>query len=148
MIDTSTDAQASRGMDLGAWLALGAVLLLAAELRVLFHTGLADIDAMTYAHIARNVADGVVQQNPNLPLQVTARVGLYGPVAATYALFGSSDVTTFAWVFSCGLLGVLLAYAIGRRLAGEAAGRTDLLAEHVASCWASPSRPRVGRPSS
>lgn len=99
------------------------ILLLAVELRLLFRTGLADIDALVYSQFARNMADGIFRLNyEGVPFSATARVGLYGPVAVLYALFGSSDVTTFAWPFICALLGVAFAYGIGRKVAGESAG--------------------------
>lgn len=100
-----------------------AILSLAAVLRLLFKTGLADVDALIYSHLARNVADGVFRLNyEGVPLAASARVGLYGPVGLIYRLLGVSDATTFAWIFGCGLLGVVFAYLIGRKVAGEAAG--------------------------
>lgn len=99
------------------------ILLLAVELRLLFRTGLADIDALVYAHLARNFSDGIFRLSyDGLPFSAVARVGLYGPVAALYALFGANDVTTMVWPFACSLLGIICAYGLGRRLAGEAAG--------------------------
>ncbi len=105
------------------WAALGLVVALGIELRLLFRTGLADLDALIYSHLARNVADGVFQLHyPGLPVGTTTRVGLYGPVAIFYKLFGVNEATTFAWTFLCAIAGILLAYAIARRVAGEAAG--------------------------
>lgn len=102
---------------------LVAILLMAALLRWLFRTGLADLDALVYSQFARNLADGIFRLNyEGVPFGATARVGLYGPVALLYAIFGSSDLTTFAWPFACALMGVGFAYGIGRRLAGESAG--------------------------
>lgn len=102
---------------------LAVILLVAAELRLLFRTGMVHLDSLVYAHLARNVADGVLTlRYDTVPLWATVRAGLYGPVAALYALFGTSTVTTFAWPFACSILGVACAYAIGRRLAGESAG--------------------------
>jgi len=99
------------------------ILLLGVELRLLFRTGLADLDALVYSHFARNLADGVFRFNyESVPFSATARLGLYAPVALLYKLFGSSDLTTFAWPFLCGLAGIGFAYGIGRRLAGESAG--------------------------
>jgi hypothetical protein len=104
-------------------LALLAIFLLAVELRLLFQTGVADIDALVYVHLARNLADGIFRLTyEGLPSSATIRLGLYGPVAALYRLFGTSDVTTLAWPFACSILGIGFAYGIGRKLAGEAAG--------------------------
>lgn len=99
------------------------IVLLAVELRLLFRTGLADIDALVYSQFARNLADGIFKLNyEGVPFSATARVGLYGPVAMLYALVGSSDVSTFAWPFLLSLVGIGFAYGIGRRIAGESAG--------------------------
>lgn len=121
----STAANQGRSWSSLLWqgFALLVVLLLAVELRLLFQTGVADIDALVYTHLARNVADGIYRLTyEGLPSSATIRVGLYGPVAALYRVLGASEVTTLAWPFACSLLGIGFAYGIGRKLAGEAAG--------------------------
>jgi len=104
-------------------LPMAAILLVAVELRLLFQTGMVHIDSLVYAHLARNLIDGVWRfADPVLSRWATVRIGLYGPVAGLYALFGPGPLTTFAWPFLCSILGVWFAYEIGRRLAGESAG--------------------------
>ena len=98
------------------------ILVLAVELRVLFQTGIGAEDSITYVHFARNLADGAAPAPTALQQWSIARIGLYGPVAVMYALFGVSELTTLAWPFLCSLLGVVWAYLVGRRLAGESAG--------------------------
>lgn len=102
-------------------LPLAAILLLAVELRLIFTAGMVQLDSLRYVHLARNLADGVPVGTAE-STWVTARIGLYGPVAVLYALFGVSDITTLAWPFGCSLFGVVCAYGIGRVLDGEAAG--------------------------
>lgn len=102
-------------------LPLAAILLLAVELRLIFTVGMVQLDSLTYVHLARNLADGVPASTALSPW-ATARIGLYGPVAVLYALFGVSDVTTLAWPFGCSLFGIVCAYGVGRVLDGEAAG--------------------------
>lgn len=102
---------------------LAAIVLLAAELRLIFRTGMVHIDSLVYAHMASDLVHGIGWlSSEGLPRWATARVGLYGPVALFYALFGANGVTTFAWPFICSLFGIVCAYGIGRKLAGEVAG--------------------------
>lgn len=129
------DPAASRPVELGlpeiqprsglTWFAealpLTVILLLAVELRLLFRSGLAGIDALTNAHRARNLADGI-WPGPGVFHSASADLALYGPAALFYRVFGSTDAATVAWPFACSLLGVACAYLIGRKLAGEAAG--------------------------
>jgi hypothetical protein len=105
----------------GQALPLAAILLLAVELRLIFSSGLVQLDSLSYVHLARNLADGASTGSPLSPW-TTARIGLYGPVAILYWLFGVSDVTSLAWPFGCSLFGILCAYGVGRILDGEGAG--------------------------
>lgn len=102
-------------------LPLAAILALAVELRLIFTVGMVQIDSLVYVHLARNLVDGL-HTGAVLSSWATARIGLYGPVAILYALFGVSDVTTLAWPFACSLAGILCAYGVGRILDGEGAG--------------------------
>lgn len=100
---------------------LVAVVLLGIELRLLFYQGVIHYDDLFYSHLARGLADGT---SPfGVADKYTAlRVGLYGPVAMLYRLFGTSDVTTLAWPFLLSIAGIIGAYGIGRLVQGEAAG--------------------------
>lgn len=102
-------------------LPLAAILLLAVELRLIFTAGMVQLDSLAYVHLARNLTDGA-HTGAALSPWTTTRIGLYGPVAVLYALFGVSDLTTLAWPFACSLFGIICAYGVGRILDGEAAG--------------------------
>lgn len=102
---------------------LGAILVLAVELRLLFRTGMVHVDSLVYTHLARNLAHGIGWfTDGGTTRWAMVRTGLYGPVALFYAVFGANEVTTFLWPFACSLLGIVCAYGIGRKLAGEVAG--------------------------
>lgn len=104
-------------------LPLAAVVLLGIELRLLFYQGIVQTDDLLYAHLARRLADGPSMLSVPLPPSYAAiRLGLYGPVALAYRIFGTSDVATLAWPFLLSILGILAAYGIGRLLHGESAG--------------------------
>lgn len=112
----------TRRLIIGA-LPLVAVVLLGIELRLLFYQGVIHYDDLVYVHLARRLADGVSPFAQPLPDSYGAlRIGLYGPVALAYRLFGTSDVTTLAWPFLLSIAGILGAYGIGRLVQGEAAG--------------------------
>ena len=109
---------------LAQWLPLLAVLGLALALRLIFVTGMVFYDDLEYARSAYNLTQGVLRLGPWAGLP---RLGLYAPVALLYVLFGISDATTLAWPLFCSLLTVIVVYAIGRSLAGEAAGLLSAL---------------------
>lgn len=102
---------------------LAAIVLLGIELRLLFAQGVIYTDDLFYAHLARRLADGISPFTPPvLESYAALRIGLYGPIAILYRLFGTSDVTTLAWPFVLSIAGILGAYGIGRLVHGEAAG--------------------------
>jgi 4-amino-4-deoxy-L-arabinose transferase-like glycosyltransferase len=104
-------------------LPLAVIVLVAVELRLMFQTGMVHFDGWVYAQLAHRLADGVSPFAAPLPPRwTTVRIGLYGPVAVLYWLFGTGNAVTLAWPFACSLAAVCGAYAIGRRLAGESAG--------------------------
>jgi hypothetical protein len=104
-------------------LPLAAIVLLGIELRLLFVQGVIHFDDLVYAHLARRLADGISPfTQPRPSTYVAMRIGLYGPVAAVYRLFGTSDATTLVWPFVCSILGITGAYGVGRLVYGEAAG--------------------------
>ncbi len=100
--------------------ALLSILTLALALRLMFRTGIVFQDDLGYAQAAHDLTKGIFRLAP-WPGGL-ARVGLYFPVAALYAVFGVNDATTLAWPLFCSLLNVVFIHAIGRLLAGEAAG--------------------------
>ena len=105
---------------------LAAIVLLGIELRLLFAQGVIHTDDLFYAHLARQLAEGLspfVELLKQLPDKYAAlRIGIYGPAAILYLLFGTSDVTTLAWPFLLSIAGILGAYGIGRLAHGEGAG--------------------------
>jgi hypothetical protein len=104
-------------------LPLLAIVALGMQLRLTFYQGVIHFDDLVYSHLALRMAEGVSPFAEPLPLTYAAvRIGLYGPVALAYWLFGASDLTTLAWPFVCSMLGILGAYGIGRLVHDEAAG--------------------------
>lgn len=103
---------------------LMAVLVLALTLRLIFVTGVVFSDDIAYAQAAYYWAHGALYLEPWNGL---LRLGLYAPVTVLYALFGVSDATTLAWPLLCSLLTVIVVYAIGKLLAGDAAGLISAL---------------------
>lgn len=104
-------------------LPLLAIVALGVQLRLTFYQGVIHTDDLVYSQLAWRLSEGVSPfAEPLPPTSATARIGLYGPVALGYWLFGASDVTTLAWPFVCSILGILGAYGIGRLLYNESAG--------------------------
>lgn len=104
-------------------LPLLAILALGVLLRLTFYQGVIHTDDLVYSQLAWRLSEGVSPFAAPLPPVVAAvRIGLYGPVAIGYWLFGVSDATTLAWPFVCSILGIFGAYGIGRLLYNESAG--------------------------
>lgn len=104
-------------------LPLLAVVALGVLLRLTFYQGVIHTDDLVYSQLAWRLAEGVSPfAEPLLPTFAAARIGLYGPVALAYWLFGASDATTLAWPFACSIIAILGAYGIGRLVHTEAAG--------------------------
>jgi hypothetical protein len=100
-------------------LLLGIILLTALLLRLWCFVGLRGADDFSIAtHALR-----LLQSGPWLPMgHYDARIGLYYPLALIYWIFGVGEWQTVGIVILASLVGVWLAYAIGRRMAGTAAG--------------------------
>lgn len=104
-------------------LPLLAILALAVQLRLTFFQGVIHTDDLVYSQLAWRLAEGVSPfAEPLPPTFAAARIGLYGPVALGYWLFGASDATTLWWPFACSLIAILGAYGIGRLVHTEASG--------------------------
>jgi 4-amino-4-deoxy-L-arabinose transferase-like glycosyltransferase len=102
---------------------LAAIVLLGIMLRLIFFQGIIHFDDLLYSHLARRLADGISPFTQPLPPKWGAlRIGMYGPVAIVYWLFGTSEAATLAWPFLLSILGILAAYGIGRLAHGESAG--------------------------
>lgn len=118
------------------------VLALAVQLRLTFYQGVVHTDDLVYSQLAYRLTEGVSPlAEPRVPGYAVARIGLYGPVALVYAVFGVSEITTIAWPFLCSLLGVVAAWGIGRLVHSEAAGLfaafgVAILPAHVAAATA------------
>jgi hypothetical protein len=104
-------------------LPLLAIVALGVQLRLTFYQGVLHTDDLVYSHLAQRLAEGISPFTAPLPPSYAAvRIGLYGPVALAYWLFGASEATTLAWPFLCSLVAIVGAYAIGRLLHNEASG--------------------------
>ena len=101
-------------------LALWAVILPAAlVLRLARFVGWGLGDDAYFAWIANRLARG----GPlDLDFGVGYRLGLHLPNALSFALFGTNDVAFVLYPLLCSLGTVLLAYCIGRRIAGPGVG--------------------------
>jgi hypothetical protein len=102
-------------------LALSAIAALAIELRWLFFTGAVHLDALKYALAAQQFLHGLPLEGM-LTRWSSVRIGMYGPTAIAYAVFGVGPRTTLAWPFVSSLLGLCAMYGVSRLLAGERAG--------------------------
>jgi hypothetical protein len=91
----------------------------AAVLRLAFFSGFILYDDYHYVVRAFTLSQGHLV--PPVDIFGT-RVGVVGPAALLYRLFGVSKLTTGAYPFACSVLGVLAAYVLGRRLFGASTG--------------------------
>ncbi|MGV3723549.1 MAG: hypothetical protein ACO1SX_21850, partial [Actinomycetota bacterium] len=87
---------------------LAIIFCLALALRLLSFHGYAGSDDGSYAELADSVVNGTFRVGEYVgPPVFPLRVGVFGPVAALYALFGHSEWTTIAYPFVVSLLKVL-----------------------------------------
>lgn len=106
------------------WVALVPVLVLAIAVRILFFHGFSPGDPYTYGFEAWQIAAGEWR----VPTYVASlRWGIILPTAALYKLFGVNEVTSTLWPFACSLGALVLAFLLGRRIAGDEAGVTAAL---------------------
>lgn len=123
-------------------LPLLAIVALGVQLRLTFYQGVIHTDDLVYSQLAWRLSEGVSPFAQPLPQTfAAARIGLYGPVALAYWLFGASDATTLAWPFMCSIVAILGAYGIGRLAHTEASGLlaaflVAVLPTHVAAATA------------
>ena len=85
------------------------IFLLAGLLRLAFSTGMGRFDDILYANSARALTQGDIILTPILG---AGRIGMYGPLALLYLLFGPSFTTTMAWPLLCSLITIFLLYKI------------------------------------
>jgi 4-amino-4-deoxy-L-arabinose transferase-like glycosyltransferase len=111
-------------VDLGAFspaaraaLMLVPILLLGLGLRLAYFTGCVGTDDLGYCMIAHSIVSGEWAHNLSLssPLTVT-RLALVGPLAAVYAIFGVSELTSVLYPLVCSLCGIVLVFLIGSRV--------------------------------
>jgi 4-amino-4-deoxy-L-arabinose transferase-like glycosyltransferase len=102
-----------------AWLPmLGVLLLLAVVLRVTFFVGLIGWDDVEYRESSARLLAGDLVPRSLFGL----RWGLTLPLAAVQAVGGGGERVTALVPLAYSLVAILLAFALGRRLAGERAG--------------------------
>jgi len=95
------------------------VVLLAAVIRIFFFTGFHGFDDVFYIRRAYALSQGHFALPTN---HWAARVGLVGPTALAYLLFGVTLWSTVLFPFLCSILTVIVATVLGRRLLGDSAG--------------------------
>ena len=93
-----------RGTD---WALLGAIVVFAALLRMVFFTGYFGSDEVTYVEAAIAAANGVW---PNSLYIGAIRLGVNYPIAIAIALFGVSEAAVSMWGFLCSVLEVGVVY--------------------------------------
>ena len=95
------------------------ILSLAAILRLWSFSGIQGSDDVAIARLALEL----MNDGPHLPMShYAARIGLYYPLALIYTLFGVGEWQTVIMPMAYSLLGVWLAYAIGKQLIGVNVG--------------------------
>ncbi len=99
---------------------LAVVLATALFVRLQLFTGMVRGDDFHYAQAAYELSQG--RTHFDVWPEGTARVGLYGPVALLYAVFGVSEATTLAFPLLASLGTVVIVFALGALVGGAAAG--------------------------
>lgn len=95
------------------------IFCFAGGIRILLYAGVSPSDDLSMA----NIAASIVEDGFRLPTSHYAlRVGLTVPLAAVFAMFGVGESQLAALPLFFSLLGIGLAFAIGRQLAGPHAG--------------------------
>jgi 4-amino-4-deoxy-L-arabinose transferase-like glycosyltransferase len=105
-----------------AWLALLPILGLALALRMRLFMGAVGPDNFDYLQIANSLMRGTpLFAGDAFPFHV-ARLAMTIPLALAFSLFGVSEASAALWPTLCSLGSVLVAFALGRRVAGPAGG--------------------------
>src|SRR5262245_12630184 len=98
---------------------MAGILVLGAALRLLFFTGFHGFDDIFYIQRAYSLSEGIF----SLPAtHWGARIGLVGPTALAYGIFGVTSASTVAFPFLCSLLTIVAAFYLGRRLFSDQVG--------------------------
>jgi 4-amino-4-deoxy-L-arabinose transferase-like glycosyltransferase len=100
------------------WILLGAILLLAAAVRLRYFVGVQLSDDMVYTRAAAQWT----REGPSEWNWYTVRVGLILPAALATAALGVGDAAAVAYPFLCSLGLVALAFLLGRTLRGPFEG--------------------------
>lgn len=93
-----------------AWLALGALLVVAVVLRLVFFTGFVGSDDSDYLDAAVKLAERGQWRGQDL---ASSRIGFVGAIAATMRIFGSGEVATVSLPLAASLATHVLVYALG-----------------------------------
>ncbi len=101
------------------WWTIAAVLLVAFLVRLVFMVGLVGSDDLHYATYAHQIATGTFSPTSYFH---ALRLGIIGPTALAYRLFGVSAAATVWFPLVCSLLSVFVVYLLGRELFGHSAG--------------------------
>lgn len=101
------------------YVALFIILVSAFAIRLFFFTGMVRGDDFNYAHAAYELSIG------RLDIESWAgntRIGLYGPVALLYWIFGPSEITTLVFPMFASMLSIIFVFLIARMYGGIASG--------------------------
>ncbi len=101
-------------------LLIGAVVALAAVVRIIFYRGFFSPDETNYLRHAAEWWTGRYDLEQALFLHET-RPLMFAPVAWAFAAFGVSEATALLWPFTASMLVVILVFLIARRLFGRTA---------------------------
>lgn len=106
-------------VDRDPWFIIALILGAALVLRLMFFTGIGSADDASIASNAIRILEGRFQVPTG---HYSARVGMTFPLALIYALFGVGEWQTALIPMFSSLGGIILAFLIGRRVAGDEVG--------------------------
>ncbi len=94
------------------------VLVFALCVRIVFFTGITNIDSLAYAENAHSIVQGTFEVSDYVH---KLRLGLILPTAVVYRLFGVSELTSALYPFLCSLGSVVLIFSLGQLLFKDSA---------------------------
>jgi len=95
------------------------ILLLGLSLRIIFFTGTATSDELTYYEYAHKVTQGTFSIELS---HFSFRLGVIYPPALFFFIFGINELSANGFVLILSLLGILLIYFLGKEMFTERAG--------------------------
>jgi 4-amino-4-deoxy-L-arabinose transferase-like glycosyltransferase len=105
--------------NLESWGTLALILAVGLGIRYIFYTGMVRGDSLNYAHAAFLRSQGITDLGSWAGL---SRIGMYGPVALLYSLFGPSEMTTHAYPLLASMVTTIFLFKIGELLGNRRIG--------------------------